>query len=381
MRLPHVGILAPEFPPDIGGVENYALGYARALAGMGYPVTVFTRRHPAGEISLPGISVKPLLKLRRVLDRHVLQDPRIDAWHAMNAAYAWAAEETQKPVVVSVHGNDFLRAYVPVTAPALYRFGPLWRWDGPLRRLEQAWRTDTTAKIRSWLPKTSAILTNSRYTEQVLLDQIPACQGKTLPALVGVDPFFFELPLATAERHHPVRLITIARLAEPRKNVDLVLQALSQLTAYEFHYTVVGDGPLRGKLQRLATKLGLSGRVSFLGSLGRQELRSTLTASDLLILTSSILPTSHEGFGLVYLEAAACGVPSLAARLAGAVEAIQEGKSGFFVETPEAKALACALEAFLTGQMRFARTACREFARQFTWEKVVKQALIFYTEL
>jgi phosphatidylinositol alpha-1,6-mannosyltransferase len=379
MRLPHVGILAPEFPPDIGGVENYALGYAKALAGMGYPVTVFTRRHSEGEISLPGITVKPLLKLRRVLDRHVLQDPRIDAWHAMNAAYAWVAEETQKPVVVSVHGNDFLRAYIPVTAPALYRFGPLWRLEGPLRRLEWAWRTDTTVKIRRWLPKAAAVLTNSRYTEQVLLDQIPACQGKTLPALVGVNPFFFELPLADTTCHHPARLITIARLSEPRKNVHLVLQALSQLTAYEFHYTVVGDGPLRRKLQQLATELGLNGRVSFLGSLGQQELRSKLAASDLFILTSSILPTSHEGFGLVYLEAAACGVPSLAARQAGAAEAIQEGKSGFFVENPEVKALAGALEAFLTGQMRFSRAACREFAQEFTWEKVVKQALIFYT--
>ncbi|MFN3920706.1 MAG: glycosyltransferase, partial [Methylohalobius sp.] len=215
MKLPHIGILSPEFPPDIGGIENYALGYAQALADLGYPVTVFTRRHGQGEVSLPGSEIRPLLKVRRVLDRVLLKDPKIDAWHAMNAAYAWATEETEKPVLVSVHGNDFLQAYLPVTALAPYRFGPLWRLEGPLRRLERAWLADTTAKIRRWLPKAAAILTNSRYTEQVLVEKIPACRGKTIPALVGVDPFFFDLPLATGERHRPLRLITVARLTEP----------------------------------------------------------------------------------------------------------------------------------------------------------------------
>ncbi len=380
MRLPHVGILAPEFPPDIGGVENYALGYAKALAGMGYPVTVFTRRHSEGEISLPGITVKPLLKLRRVLDRHVLQDPRIDAWHAMNAAYAWIAEETQKPVVVSVHGNDFLRAYIPVTAPALYRFGPLWRFERLLRRSERVWRADTTVKIRRWLPKAAAVLTNSRYTEQALVEKIPACRGKTIPALVGVDPFFFDLPLDTVERHRPPRLITVARLAEPRKNVPLVLHALSSLTAYDFHYTVVGDGPLRGELEQLAAKLGIGERVCFTGSLAREALRNHLSRADLFILTSSVLPTSHEGFGLVYLEAAACGVPALAARLAGAAEAVAEGTSGFFVETPTTEAVAQALESFLRGEVCFKRQLCRQFAHRFTWQKVVEKALPFYTK-
>lgn len=374
----HIGILAPEFPPDIGGVENYALGYVQALANLGWPVTVYTRQHPQGETSLPGVFIRPVLKLRRALDRWVLCNPSINAWHAMNAAYAWIVEETKKPVVVSVHGNDFLRAYIPVTAPAWYRFAPLWRLERPLRRLEQAWRFDTTAQIRRWLPQVSAILTNSRYTEQVLLDKLPACRGKTIPALVGVDPFFFELPLAAEERHYPVQLITIARLSEPRKNVHLVLHALCQLTDYDFHYSVVGDGPMRAELQKLATKLGLSNRVSFLGNLTRQDLRARLAASDLLILTSSILPTSHEGFGLVYLEAAACGVPSLAARLAGASEAIEEGVSGFFVEKPEIDAICQALESFLNGKTVFKRALCRKFAMGFTWERVVTQALPFY---
>ncbi|XSG86413.1 MAG: glycosyltransferase family 4 protein [Methylohalobius sp. ZOD2] len=377
-RLPHIGIVSPEFPPDLGGVENYALGYVRALADLGYPVTVFTRRHPEGEIDLPGVQIRPELKLRRVLDRKLLETPGIDAWHAMNAAYSWIAEETEKPVVVSVHGNDFLRAYHPVTAPALYRIGPFWRWEGQLRRIEKPWRADTTDKLRRWLPKAACILTNSRYTERVLVEKIPACRGKTLPALVGVDPFFLDSPLSDIPRHRPPHLISVTRLSEPRKNIHRVLEALAELRQFDFQYTVVGDGDERPKLEALTKTLGLEEQVTFTGSLNRKALRQKLGQSDLFILTSSVLPTSHEGFGLVYLEAAACGVPSLAARLAGAAEAVSEGESGFFVDAPETESIAAALTSFLSGETRFERESCREFARGFSWERVVEKALPFY---
>lgn len=375
-----IGIVAPEFPPDLGGVENYAFGYTQALAKLGYAVTVFTRRHPQGKVELPGVEICEVLGLRRALDRKILQTPKIDAWHAMNAAYAWIAEETTKPTVVSVHGNDFLRAYYPITAPALYRFGPLWRFAGQLRSLERAWCSHTTFKLRTWLPKASAILTNSRYTERVLLAKIPACRGKTIPALVGVDPFFLELPLAAQARHRPVRLVTVARLSEPRKNVHLVLKALSKLKAYDFHYTVVGDGYLRTELVALAQQLGLAERVYFPGSLRREALRELLREADLFILTPSVLPYSHEGFGLVYLEAAACGVPSLAVRLAGAAEAVAERESGFFVEKPAVEEITKALHAFLAGEICFSRLKCREFAQRFSWEQVAQKALPFYAE-
>ncbi len=375
----HIGVLAPEFPPDIGGVENYSLGFVRALANLGHPVTVYTPRHPQGEVSLAGITVKPVLKLRRVLDRDLIRDPSIQAWHAMNAAYAWVAEETDAPVVASVHGNDFLRAYLPVTGPALHRLPGLWRWEAPLRRLDESWRAHTTRQIRRWLPKTRAVLTNSRYTEQVLLTKIPACRGLTVPAMVGVDPYFLARPLAPDDLHTPIQLISIARLSEPRKNIHRVIDALARLRKdFDFRYTVIGEGAQRPALEAQVRQMGLAGHVRFTGALPRRELREYLHTADLFILTSSVLPTSHEGFGLVYLEAAACGVPSLAARLAGAVEAIDEGHTGLFVDRPEVDAIAKALRRVLKGQIRFDRNRCRTFARAFTWERVVETALPYY---
>jgi glycosyltransferase involved in cell wall biosynthesis len=104
------------------------------------------------------------------------------------------------------------------------------------------------------------------------------------------------------------------------------------------------------------------------------RLFDTREAADLFVLAASIVPGSHEGFGIVYLEAAASGLPGLAARLAGAAEAVAEGESGHFVEEPGEDAIAEALERFLSGGIRFDPERCRASAHRFTWAGVVTAA-------
>lgn len=124
--------------------------------------------------------------------------------------------------------------------------------------------------------------------------------------------------------------------------------------------------------------LGLRERVRFAGFVGQAELEGLYAESDLMVLASSVIAGSHEGFGIVYLEAAASGVPSLAARLAGAAEAVEEGVSGAFVDQPTKEAVEAALARFLRGDMPFSPEACRRFARRFTWDRVVDHALEHY---
>jgi phosphatidylinositol alpha-1,6-mannosyltransferase len=171
----------------------------------------------------------------------------------------------------------------------------------------------------------------------------------------------------------------VCRLSEPRKNVDRVLDALSRLKdRHDFRYTVVGDGYDRARLEGLASDLQLRERVWFTGYVSRAELLDIYARSDLMVLASAVTRDSHEGFGIVYLEAAASGVPSLAARLAGAAEAVDEGKSGLYVEEPTIDALTDALAKFLGGQIRFDPEDCRTFARLFTWGRVVDHSLQYY---
>jgi phosphatidylinositol alpha-1,6-mannosyltransferase len=175
------------------------------------------------------------------------------------------------------------------------------------------------------------------------------------------------------------RLLTVARLGEPRKNVDRVLEALARLKGrYAFRYTVVGDGALRGDLEALGRRLGLADCVQFAGFVSREDLMRYYAQSDLFVLVSSVLPESHEGFGIVYLEAAASGVPSLAVRQAGAAEAVADGVSGMYVSESEVGQIEGALAKFLSRERRFDRDECRGFARGFSYGHLVDRALPYY---
>jgi len=219
------------------------------------------------------------------------------------------------------------------------------------------------------LPSAFSILANSRYTAAALSILYPACANSVQITWVGVDPGFFNVK--RAPRNKVPQLLTVSRLSEPRKNVDLVLHALAGIKdRFDFEYIVAGDGLLRPGLERLAANLGLGQRVRFVGQVSDADLRDLYAHADLLILPASIKPDSHEGFGIVYLEAAACGVPSLAARLAGAAEAVDEGSSGFFVDTPDVPSIHDALARYLGGEIRFDADTCRNFARSFSWTRI-----------
>ena len=378
-----IGIVAPEFPPDIGGVETYSFELGRALVARGHCVTVFTVPHPAGEVTAPGIEVKPVLKQLRRLDRTILAEHSMDIWHATNAAYSWLALEARN-VVISVHGNDFLRPYVEVGRPELYRLPGLWRFAGQLNTLDRLvgrWRTRRL--LDRSLPRAAHIFANSYYTQEVFVKQHPRCRAITSVGLVGVGDDFLDSTHVARAKGGAVRLLTVAgRLSEPRKNIDVVLRALAGLKdRFNFIYTIVGDGALRPQLEQLVRELNLQERVHFAGRLPKDALRQQMVSSDLFILTSSVLPHSHEGFGIAYLEANACGTPVLAARLAGAVEAVAEGVSGMFVDEPSVPALQAALTGFLSESVRFSPEACRKHARQFTWHRVINHILLCYEEI
>jgi phosphatidyl-myo-inositol dimannoside synthase len=156
--------------------------------------------------------------------------------------------------------------------------------------------------------------------------------------------------------------------------VDLMLRALARLKSeFAFRYTIVGEGHLRRDLTNLCMELGLADRVRFAGRVGDTDLRSYYEDADLFVLPSGISETSFEGFGIVYLEANSLGVPTMAVRAGGAQEAVEEGRSGFFVEEPTVAAIEKGLRDFLSGERTFRSEDCRQFAAQFTWARVVER--------
>ncbi len=373
-----IGIVAPEFPPDIGGVETYSYEFSAELARRGHEVTVFTHRHIVADSVAPGITVIPELRQQRATDWQLLKKFSLDAWHVMNASYAWLALQNPE-VIISVHGNDFISPYfLPQAPPWPNSFG-LWRMDarlGSLRRRlrrKSAWR-----EMHRGLARARHVIANSEYTKNLLIQHVPRCAASSSVGYVGVGSEFLRMPCRERSVNKCKKLVTVCRLNEPRKNVDKILHALGQLKRYSFEFVVVGDGPMRPQLESLSAQLKLTDRVKFAGFISKPEILELLASSDLFVLTSEVMAKSIEGFGIAYLEANACGTPVLAARSAGAAEAVREGTSGYFVDQPNASSIAAALERFFTGELTFSAAGCQAFASQFSWARVVDHAWQFY---
>lgn len=375
-----IGLVTAEFPPDLGGVETYSWQLAKELGRReGIVPTVYCSRVSSSLLPPDGVQLAPVLSTCRDRDWATLEAEPIDIWHALSAPYAWLAL-TGRPTVVSVHGNDFLYPYLPTARPALAET-PLWRWEEWVwKRFAGHWRRATLKLVEQSLPKAHAIFANSRYTADVLARQIPASASRIDVTWVGVDEEF--LRIERRPRGPRPRLLTVSRLSEPRKNVGLVIRALGALRErYDFEYTVAGDGKERESLEALSAECGIRERVVFTGRVSDEKLKELYAEADLFVLTSSVIPGSHEGFGIVYLEAAAAGVPSLAARLAGAVDAVEDGASGFFVDEVSVPSLVNALDSFLSGRQRFDVETCRAFARRFKWSSIVDRMLARYPEV
>lgn len=136
-------------------------------------------------------------------------------------------------------------------------------------------------------------------------------------------------------------LMTVARLwsGDIYKGVDVTIRALPKIAQKipNVKYLVIGRGDDRPRLERLAADLGVAERVVFAGFVATEELPAHYRVADAYVMPS------QEGFGIVYLEAMACGVPVIAGDADGSAEPLQDGRLGWRVphRDPEAMAAAC----------------------------------------
>ncbi len=132
-------------------------------------------------------------------------------------------------------------------------------------------------------------------------------------------------------------LVTIGRLVR-RKAVDELLRILARPGCEAFHLAVVGTGPELSQLQALKRELGLGSRVRFLGRVSEEAKWQVLRASDAYAST-----TMHEGFGLVYVEAMAAGIPVVTYDHGGQTDFLTDGVTGRLVPAGHTDAMAAAL--------------------------------------
>ena len=132
-------------------------------------------------------------------------------------------------------------------------------------------------------------------------------------------------------------VITVGRLVR-RKNLARLFEAIAAVGRPDLHLLVVGDGPEQGPLRALAAERGLGDRVHFRGFVPESVKHQLLANADIFAL-----PSLHEAFGLVYLEAMHCGLPVLAARPGGQEDYLEEDVSGYLLPPDDVPGLTAAL--------------------------------------
>ncbi len=241
---------------------------------------------------------------------------------------AWIAHELFRiPFVLIVHGGDLL--------------GRPWS-----RRL-----------FSQMLNRAHLVVANSSFSKALASSYMDHRAGQKVKVIHPPLPFEFstEFPDRLVARKalglpedEPV-LLTVTRLVK-RKGVDFVLKVLPDLiTNYPgLIYLIVGEGPEKKWLQQFALGQGLSlSQVRFEGFVPQDHLPLYYAASDLFVLASRASSSDVEGFGIVYLEAQAAGLPVVAASGGGAPEAIRNQETGVLVPDGDPEALRQAITELL----------------------------------
>lgn len=295
-------------------------------------------------------------RLRRQL---AVEDPdlintRLDYSNAAGIAAAFSLGSS-RPLVVSHIDNDPKLHYDRFTRTIIRRFA---------------------SKVDAFVAISDSIrcVTETEFPEARRIEVIPP----------GIDlrrftPDRIEVAEVERLRAGATRVIgTVGRL-DDQKSFDVLLHATPTLVAEEpsTRVLIVGDGPRRGDLELQTRRLGIEHAVDFAGY--RSDVATVYGAMDLFAL-----PSRHEGFGLVFVEAMAMGVPVVGTRVVGSIDAVEDGVTGLLVEHGDPAALASAISRlFRETDLRRALVANGQDRVQREWsrETLARRTEALYLEL
>lgn len=362
---PRILLIAHHYPPRIGGMETTAYHLARGLVRQGHHVTVYTQSRLALRKE-EGVDLRAIYTQREppktldlwpdlLLTIAAAERDQPDLIHLCNAGLApwipWLHAALERPVTINVHGNDLL--------------SPWTHHDLEKQTLQQI-----TAQ---GLSEAEEIIAVSQFSASLVT---PAC-GTPKVILGGVDSDFF----SPGKQPRKPWILTISRLV-PRKGHKAILRALpTVLQKYpEARFVFTGEGELQlSELWCLARSLGVEHAMIPMGYVDRETLRDLYRSATVFALITQEDPSDVEGFGLVLLEAAACGLPSVVSCSGGAKEAASY-VGGVLVSPDDSEELA---QIFLRifSQSTVVNSPPEDLARTFSWEKNAREYSTLFSSI
>lgn len=221
------------------------------------------------------------------------------------------------------------------------------------------------------------------YTQRVLAELgLERLAGRVRLVHLGTDPeqFHPDIPSGPARRAYGLEggpwILTVARL-DWHKGFDTVIRAMPAVRAAHpsARYAIAGVGECRPYLERLVAELGLGDAVRFLGFVPETDLPGLYNAADVFALVSRRYDLLVEGFGIAVMEASASGLPVVAGREAGLIDAVREDDSGLLVDPYSPAAVAGGLNRLLADpalRRRLGSGGRRAVETYFNWDRVVR---------
>jgi phosphatidylinositol alpha-1,6-mannosyltransferase len=357
-------LITHEFYPVRGGIATFTEEIARASAGLGYEVEVWAQSAPpqtekSWPFRLRRLPLRgshdlwcqvrlawQLIRARRQLRHAIVYLPEPGPMMTMMLLQFFKAFRPRQ-LVLTFHGSEILK----------FSHSPLRRWLAG-RLIHHAVRVST--------------LTN--YTQELLLASFPGAADKIFLTPGALRTDFVVVPPKPVRAQARIIVLTVGRL-HPRKGQLLTLRALQALAPEvraRLEYWVVGSPTKAGYADTLrATAAGADFPVKFLGNLPDEELSVIYERADIFAMTSVNHGHSIEGFGLVYLEAAAHGLPVVAHDVGGVSEAVNDGVTGLLVPPHRPAQLAAAFERLIHDDALRHRMgeAGREWAGRNCWKQ------------
>ncbi len=332
-----VFLITHEFYPVRGGIATFAEEIAKASAGLGYDVEVWAPSAP------PQAEKKWPFRLRRM----PLKGTH-DLWCQFRLACQLVRTRRQLR-----HAIVYLPEPGPMLTMMLLQFFHAFR----PRRLVLTFHGSeilkfTRSPLRTWLARrlirhAARVSTLTNYTQELLLASFPEAADKIFLTPGALRTDFVVVPPKPVRSRDKIIVLTVGRL-HPRKGQLLTLQALQSLAPdvrSRIEYWIVGAPGKGGYGESLRiAAAGSDLAVKFLGNLPDDELAEVYDRADIFAMTSVNLQHSIEGFGLVYLEAAAHGLPVVAHDVGGVSEAVADGVTGLLVPPHRPAQLAAAFE-------------------------------------
>ncbi|WP_182900324.1 glycosyltransferase [Microbispora sp. H10830] len=376
----HASPLATLGGVDAGGQNVHVAALAVALAERGNEVVVHTRRtspdQPEAVPMAPGVTVEhvpagpaePLPK-----DELLPHMPEFGE----HLARRWKAEP---PDVAHAHfwmsGLATLTAAEPLRIPVVQTYHAL----GTVKRRWQG-EADTSPPSRLAIERdigrraVAVIATCSDEVRELVVMGVPRDRIAVVPC--GVDLGLFRADGPAAPRGDRPRVLSIGRMV-PRKGVDTVVRAMRQVPGAEL--VIAGGDPgdeESTRLRTLADGLGLGDRVRLIGSVSRAEVPALMRSADVLVTVPW-----YEPFGMVPLEALACGVPVIASAVGGHLDTV--AGCGVLVPPRRPRALSRALcDLLIRPGLRAALSAAgaRRARARYGWPRIAEQTESVYRNL